>query len=1001
MFERLWSTRQSRPTRVGPAHSRGRRRPALEPLEDRLVPATLVVDSLADTAHATDSYLSLREAVALVNSPTLPSGLSAQILAQINGTLHAGGTDTIGFDPTTVTGPITLGGTQLELSLPSSTARITIGGATGVTVDGNNASRVFQVDAGVVVALSHLTIQHGRVTGSGIGGGILDNGALTVTDSTISDNAAASGGGIFSTSNSTVTVDHCTLEHDIAQIPFSYGYGGGICADHSSLSVSNGTLAGNSTDGDGGGIDSIFSPVTVSDSALTGNSATGSSSTDGGGGIYVTGGGVMLMVSNSTLMGNSALGSGGGIYTTAGSVTVSNSTLASNSSSQGGGGIFISTFSDSVTLSNCTLAGNSSHFYGGGIYAASSLTTTVSNCTLTGNSAFEGGGGIYVFRSVTVTNSTLTGNSAGFGGGIYDFGTVTVGNSSLEDNSALGDGGGIDASTGTVTVNNSTLIGNSAHGHGGGIDASSGSVPANVMVSNSTLTGNSAQSAGGGIFVDFSNLRVNNSTLADNSAPAGGGIYGSSNAGRVAMSSSTLTGNSANSGGGIRVDAGGTLSLQNTIVAGNGSAATSGPDIRAAVVSASSYNLVGQADSTLTGISDGVNHNQVGTSTTPIDPLLAPLGFYGGPTPTMPLLPGSPARNSGDPGTTLTTDQRGLPRVVGGSSDIGAFQTQADPFLVTTLLDPGQQFGQLALREAVNLADVLPSDNTVSFDPALGYGTIILTAGQLELSGAPGLRTIDGGNRITVDANHGSRLFLVDAGARGVLTGLSLGNGSSDAGGAVFNSGTLEVANSTLFGNAAILGGAVYNEGSLTVAGSTLEFDFASYQGGGLYNSGQLTAFNSTFVYDTAFHDGGAVYQGAGTATLTSLTISRNNSGSGGGLAIAAGTVLLRNSIVAGNQNDLGSSASDVAGTLSASSSYNLIGTGGSGGLTNGVNHNLVGVSDPGLTTPDFSGSQTPTFGLTANSPARGAGDPTLLSDPLLSLDQHGNVRTVVNIGAI
>jgi hypothetical protein len=86
---------------------------------------------------------------------------------------------------------------------------------------------------------------------------------------------------------------------------------------------------------------------------------------------------------------------------------------------------------------------------------------------------------------------------------------------------------------------------------------------------------------------------------------------------------------------------------------------------------------------------------------------------------------------------------------------------------------------------------------------------------------------------------------------------------------------------------------------------------------------------------------------------------------------------------------------------VESGSSYNLIGSGGSGGLTDGIDHNLVGVADPGLTTPDFSDSQTPVFGFTADSPALGAGDPSLLDDPLLSLDQHGNQRTVVNIGAV
>src|SRR5208282_5354942 len=56
-------------------------------------------------------------------------------------------------------------------------------------------------------------------------------------------------------------------------------------------------------------------------------------------------------------------------------------------------------------------------------------------------------------------------------------------------------------------------------------------------------------------------------------------------------------------------------------------------------------------------------------------PNLAPLGNYGGPTQTMPPLPGSPAIGAGRvPGNTFTNDQRGYPRTQNGLIDIGAVE---------------------------------------------------------------------------------------------------------------------------------------------------------------------------------------------------------------------------------------------------------------------------------------------------------------------------------------
>src|SRR5262249_35625804 len=70
----------------------------------------------------------------------------------------------------------------------------------------------------------------------------------------------------------------------------------------------------------------------------------------------------------------------------------------------------------------------------------------------------------------------------------------------------------------------------------------------------------------------------------------------------------------------------------------------------------------------------------VGTAALPLDPLLEPLGDYGGPTPTMRPLPWSPALNAGDNADAPETDQRGFDRLVLGYIDIGAVELQPDEF---------------------------------------------------------------------------------------------------------------------------------------------------------------------------------------------------------------------------------------------------------------------------------------------------------------------------------
>jgi len=339
-----------------------------------------------------------------------------------------------------------------------------------------------------------------------------------------------------------------------------------------------------------------------------------------------------------------------------------------------------------VNISGVTIRNGDSAKHGGGIYHGGSGTLNIADCTLSGNRTTYGGGssdggfggGIYnAGGTLNVTNSTLSNNTARgsvvntvAGGGIFNLGTVNVANSTFSGNQAttIGSGGsGVNAvggglySNGAATIINSTFSGNQAdinspHANdkaiGGGIANETGS--ATMDITNSTISGNQADRDGGGI-INGGTLTVNNVTIADNTAD----------------SDSDGTGD----GGGI-YHLGGTTGLKNTIVAGNGdnSAVTKRPDVSGAFTS-NGYNLIGDGTGS-TGLVNGVNNDQVGTSGSPINPMLGPLANNSGPTETHALLVGSPAINQGTCTGALGTDQRGWlrPDLTTHLCDIGAYE---------------------------------------------------------------------------------------------------------------------------------------------------------------------------------------------------------------------------------------------------------------------------------------------------------------------------------------
>jgi LPXTG-site transpeptidase (sortase) family protein len=313
----------------------------------------------------------------------------------------AGNGATINFS---VTGTITLTSGQLTIDKDLT---ITGPGAVQLTISGGGSYRVFYIDSGATVIMSGLTIADGWEL-SGDGGGIFNQGTLTITDSTLSYNTTSlgEGGGIFN--EGALTITNSTLFRNEAVS----ANGGGI-SNRGDLTITNSTFSDNKAHSGGGGAFIWTGSVTIENSTFSDNTTA----FDGGGIFHLDGD---LTISNSTISDNTADSTGGGIYNR-GTLTIADSTISSNTAGSGGGGIYIR--EGTVTIENSTISGNTAdNFHGGGIYNQGKLT--IENSTLSGNQSGKHGGGLYVQYVGSKTflyNVTISANVAdtGDGGGVY------------------------------------------------------------------------------------------------------------------------------------------------------------------------------------------------------------------------------------------------------------------------------------------------------------------------------------------------------------------------------------------------------------------------------------------------------------------------------------------------------------------------------------------------------------------------------------------------------
>jgi hypothetical protein len=427
-----------------------------EPMEATSPPA----DAESVDAPSIPSALacSIPIAPADVSHPTTIVGAGTHVCdeASLRAAISAGGVVT--FDcggPTTI--PI-----HAELVLPKGEDTTLDGGGT-VTLDGGGMTRILHFDGGgyrttsTVVTLQHLTLAHGRATGTplaaepapcsqgydtdGGGGAVLVlDGVLHVFDVTFSGNAGATPG------------------PDVA--------GGAVYVNGSKETIVVGSRFDGNTASNGGAIGSLNSDLAVFTSTMTSNTATGtggnntspkcpSKSTEigdggSGGAIYMDGG----SDGDTTFCGdvfakNHANALGGAVFRVfdgpVHNVNLSVSTVDSNvangpvgtdGSGPGGGAFYF--HATNVNVSDSTLSNNSSPSCGG--VQADGSTLAFVNVTLGGNAATNGvGGAICIFSNGgTLTNCTLAGNQA-LGGSSYSnyYGAAIFGGGLTLDNTIV------------------------------------------------------------------------------------------------------------------------------------------------------------------------------------------------------------------------------------------------------------------------------------------------------------------------------------------------------------------------------------------------------------------------------------------------------------------------------------------------------------------------------------------------------------------------------------
>jgi hypothetical protein len=472
--------------------------------------------------------------------------------------------------------------------------------------------------------------------------------------------------------------------------------------------------------------------------------------------------------------------------------------------------LFAVTNTASLTLENLTVegglaqggAGGSSRFGGGGGGGAG-----------LGGAVYDDGG-VFTAEGVTFTNNSAQG---GAGGSLNSFGGQTVvtggggGGLGVAGQSGLaggaggtggpsgGDGGNGGFGGGGGGAGSGGAVGG-AGGFGGGGGGAAGGTGFNGGPASFGGPGGFGGAAGSGSFGNFSGT---NPQGGGGGAGMGGALF--ANGGSLTLINDTFTANTAQGGsggpGGSGAGLGGAVFTRNSTLTAqfdtfsSNSAAQGGTDVYVLSDGAGSQakaalvdDILGQTDNSvsdfvansinrgsapdLSGSSNDLVRTNSGLPTSAVvssaDPLLAPLGNYGGPTDTLALLPGSPAIDAGTVISGVTTDARGVSRPQLSAPDLGAFESQG--FKLTVSGGANQSTPVNTAFPNPLVVSVTPVD---SVDPVVG-GQLSFTAPTSGASAvlspaSPVTIAADGTGSVTATANGIAGSYNVTVNTAGAL----------------------------------------------------------------------------------------------------------------------------------------------------------------------------------------------------------------------------------------